>query len=233
MHPILLEIEPILRPNPNLYEYWMFPVLLVVFIILAYVKIAYSKRFQRIFSSLVRLQILRQLMREELVFSHRATVLLFLNFVLIISLVIYTYINYAGWSVGEWKGQALYWLITGYVAAAYSLKLVGNYSLRILFNDKGLLKEYMYEVVLLNKVLGLILIPLVFGLIFLNIGSVQLLYMIFIFIVGASLLYRIIQGAIMCAGYTISGVYIILYLCTLEILPFALVYKAIALQVTG
>jgi hypothetical protein len=172
-------------------------------------------------------------MREELVFSHRATILLFFNFVLLISLVIYTYINYAEWSVGAWKGQALYWLITGYVAGAYLLKLVGNYLLRKLFNDKGLLKEYMYEVVLLNKVLGLLLIPLVFGLVFLNIGSVYILFIIILFLLGTALLYRIIQGAIMCTGYTISGVYIILYLCTLEILPFALVYKAIALQVTG
>ncbi len=229
---LIVDIEPILRPSPNLYEYWMFPVLLAIFIILAYVRLAYSKRLPRIFSSVFRIQIMRQMMREELVFSHRASVLLFVNFVLVISLILYSYADFQGWKLGIWQGQSLYWAIAGIVSSVYIIKLFGNYLLRKLFNDKGLLKEYMYEVFLLNKVLGLLFIPIVFGLIFLNTANLSVLFLVFLILMAITILYRLIQGSIMCSGYTVSAVYIILYLCTLEILPFAIVFKAIALQVT-
>lgn len=222
-----IEIAPELRPSPNLFEDWMLAVFFVTLLGIAYVRIVYQRRLQRLFNSLVRLQILRQVMREELVFSHRASVLLFFNFVLLAALIIYLALKYYGATLPAGEGLKSYGIVAGAVAAVYFGKLVLNRFIRRLLSDAGLIREYLFEVFLVNKVAGLFAIPLALGMAFLNIEDVAPLFLAALFFAMAMLLYRIIQGLLMSASYPVSPVYIILYLCTLEILPFVVLIKAL------
>ncbi len=224
-------IEPLLRPSPNLYEYWMLGIFMLVLVILAYVRVVYAKRLQRLYSSLVRLQILRQVMREELVFSHRASVLLFLNFVLILSLIFYAAVKYYGWNLHDSTGLSFYGMVVAAVAGIYLLKLIIASVLRLVLNDPGLLREYLYVVFLVNKAAGLILLPLALGVIYLNVGLLQNLFMAGLILAVVFILYRTAQGLILSAGYRVPWVYIILYLCTLEIIPFMVIIKALSREV--
>ncbi len=219
------ELTPVLRDTPNLYEYWMLAVFLIVLAILAYVRVAYTRRLFRLFSSLVRIQILRQVMREELVFSHRVSVLLFINFALVSSLILFCAAKYYGWIIGYLNGWQLYLAIVSGVLGIYLLKLVGNSILRKVLRDPGLIKEYLFEVFLVNKALSVILLPFAIAVTFSNIGKLNVLFNIAGIIFLVFIVYRLIQGLIISLSYPISRVYIILYLCTLEILPFLIVWN--------
>lgn len=222
-------IEPILRTQPNLYEYWMLPIFILVLIILAYVRVGYAKRLNRLFSSLIRIQILRQVMREELVFSHRASVLLHFNFILIGATIIYCALQINNVQVNEAQGFVLYAVIAGLLASLYIGKLILNVILRKLYRDPGILREYLFEVFLINKAAGVALIPFTVGLVFVNISRARELLWIIGIGVGLFLIFRLVQGFRMTLSYRVSLVYIILYLCTLEILPILALVKVIEL----
>jgi len=220
-------LEPIPRESPNLYESWMLPVLLLILAIIAYVRVAYGRRLSRLFNSLWRIQILRQVMREELVFSHRASVLLHFNFVLVAALAVYAWLKVTDRSIFNLEGFALYVSLAGIVAAVYILKLIITAVLRAAFKDPGLIREYLFEVFLINKAAGILLLPFALALIILNISKAHTLILIIAISALLFIVFRFVQGLRLSLDYKVSGVYIILYLCTLEILPFLVLAKAV------
>lgn len=220
-------ITPILRESPNLYEYWMVAVFLVVVGVLAYVRAVYSKRLRRLFSSISRIQILRQVMREELVFSHRASVLLFFNFVIVLAMICYAVLKYNDTALFREFGSDLFIYLAIAVALIYLFKIILNNVLRILYKDPGVIREYLFEVFLMNKALGIVLLPIAAGMVFLNITKLDLLIPLFIGIFLLAVVFRLVQGLRLTFSYPIPRVYIILYLCTLEILPFAVLVLAL------
>lgn len=224
----LLQIEliPELRPSPSLHEDWMPVIFLIALLSLAYVRIAYQRRLQRLFSSLARVQILRQVMREELVFSHRASVLLFMNFVLLTAMILYLAFVHYGWQLPGGKGAAGYGVLAGAVALIYIGKLVLGRAMRTLLDEAGLIREYLFEVFLVNKALGLFALPLAVALAYLNRGNLDLIFSLTLFLGLAALVFRVAKGLILSKAHRVSRVYIILYLCTLELLPLAVLVKA-------
>lgn len=217
-----MEIEPILRPDPNLYAYWMLPVLILCALSIAYVRVAYTKRIQLLIRSTLRLQILRQVLREELLFSHRASILLFLNFILSAGLILYAVSTYYQVQVFGLLGIQRFAALTLLVLGVYLLKFFGILFLRWLYNDQGVLREYLFEVFSVCKSMGLFLLPLGVIIITVNVGDVPLWMGITGIVSLVFLLLRTAQGLALSFSSSISRIYIILYLCSLEIMPFLL-----------
>lgn len=222
-----IEILPELRPNPTLYEDWMLLVFLLVLLNIAYVRIAYQRRMQRLFDSLIRVQILRQVMREELVFSHRASILLFLNFCLLAGLTLYLAFKWLSLPMPLDPGWTSFLIFALGIAVLYYGKLILSRFLRWVLQDSGLIREYLFEVFLINKVAGIFVLPLAVGIAFLNISNIAWLFLAAVILGIALFGYRILQGLILSSAHTVSRVYIILYLCTLEILPLYLLIEAV------
>jgi hypothetical protein len=217
-----MEIIPELRPDPQLYEYWMLPVFFLSFLILAYVRFTYNKRILQLIRSSLRLQILRQVMREELLFSHRASILLFLNFILSSGMILYAASNYYGLDINGFEGIQRYGIITLAVLLLYLLKFTVILILRWLYSDHGVLREYLYEVFSISKLMGLFLLPLSLILVTVNIGLITQIMSFIAVLVALFLLLRTVQGLILSFDAPVSRIYIILYLCSLEIIPFLL-----------
>ncbi|MFN2430786.1 MAG: DUF4271 domain-containing protein, partial [Cryomorphaceae bacterium] len=77
------------------------------------------------------------------------------------------------------------------------------------------------------KALGIILLPVAAGMVFLNITELDVLIPLFSGIFLLAVVFRLVQGLRLTFSYPIPGVYIILYLCTLEILPFVVLVLAL------
>lgn len=234
---IILQIQsvenllPELRQVPNLYEYWMLIAFFVMLSIIAYMRVAYTRRLYRLFSSLIRIQILRQVMREELVFSHRVSVLLFINFALVIGMILFGATKFYGWTVWSLAGWELYIALSAIVAGSYLLKLILSALLRKILRDPGLIKEYLFEVFLVNKAIGVVFLPFAIAISFINVGNLHVLFIIVGILFVLFVLFRLFQGLAMSLSYPVSRVYIILYLCTLEILPFMIVWKIFQMHI--
>lgn len=170
-------------------------------------------------------------MREELVFSHRVSVFLFLNFALVSGLLLYTASKFYGWNIFGYTGFQSFIICFCAVAIAYLLKLFISFILRNLYGDPGLIREYLFEVILINKVLSILLIPFAIAIVFVNLSYLTVLFITVGIIVGFFLIFRVFQGILMSLSYSVSSVYIILYICTLEILPFLVVFKIFTIEI--
>jgi hypothetical protein len=215
-------MEPILRENPILFESWMIGVFLIALGALAYIRVVYSKRFGLLFKTAARLQILRQVMREELLFSHRASLVFFAHFVVMASLVVYAALNFYEVVEEETLGLSLYLIVLFGLLLLYLLKFFFMGVLRWVYEDKGLLREYRFEVFSVSKILGMIYLPLALISVSVNVGELEWVFPLAALLFGFSFAFRAVQGLAMSFSYNVSRIYIILYLCTLEILPFVL-----------
>lgn len=110
--------------------------------------------------------------------------------------------------------------------AGYHLFLIGF--IRLLgwtFNARHCAKEMVTNLWVYNTVIGLMISPFVIALFYVRPTSVQpLIYFIFT-IFSIYLIFRFIRLIKILFEYRVSILYMILYLCALEILPFLVLYK--------
>jgi hypothetical protein len=215
-------MEPIIRENPILFEPWMAGVFILALIALAYIRVAYSKRFNLLLKTAARLQILRQVMREELLFSHRASLVLFAHFVAMTALILYAALEYYKLIDVKFSGFTLYLVLFFGLLFLYLSKFLFMGLLKWVYRDKGLLREYRFEVFSVSKILGLIFLPLALIAVSVNVGKLEWVFPLAGLLFVVAFIFRTAQGLAMSFSYKISRIYIILYLCTLEILPFVL-----------
>ena len=215
-------MEPILRETPSLFEPWMSIVFFLSMAGLAYIRIVYPRRFGILAKTAFRLQILRQVMREELLFSHRSSLVLFTHFIIMTSVIIYAAINYYNVLGASQAGLGTFSIIVLAVLAIYLLKFSLMGFLKWAYADEGLIREYRFEVFSISKILGIVYLPIAILVVTQNVGSISWIFILAIILFVVSLIWRTVQGLAMSFSYSVSPVYIILYLCTLEILPFVL-----------
>ncbi|MCH2214706.1 MAG: DUF4271 domain-containing protein [Flavobacteriales bacterium] len=198
----------------------------IVFLIslaaLAYIRLVYPRRFGLLAKTAFRLQILRQVMREELLFSHRSSLVLFAHFIVMTSIIIYAAVNYFGVISTSQTGIAVFLIILMSVLMVYLLKFLLMGFLKWVYADRGLIREYRFEVFSISKILGLFYLPISILVVTQNVERLNWIFLFAAFLFLISVIWRTIQGLIMSFSYTVSPIYIILYLCTFEISPFVL-----------
>ena len=215
-------MEPILRETPTLFEPWMSIVFMISLAALAYIRLVYPRRFGLLAKTAFRLQILRQVMREELLFSHRSSLVLFAHFIVMTSIIIYAAVNHYGVMSIDQSGIGIFSIILLAVLIVYLLKFSLMGFLKWAYADKGLIREYRFEVFSISKISGLVYLPIAILVVTQNVGSLNGIFIFAVVLFLISAIWRTVQGLIMSFSYSVSPVYIILYLCTLEILPFVL-----------
>jgi hypothetical protein len=133
--------------------------------------------------------------------------------------------QHKGWvSIGFW------WLIlycASILAIVYFIKFLFIQFSGWVFNNTAAAKTYIFVVFLSNKIVGILLIPFLLVLSFSGEAIVQVALTISVFLLGAMLLYRyIVSMATFKQELSVNGVHFFIYLCTVEILPLLLIYKA-------
>jgi hypothetical protein len=102
--------------------------------------------------------------------------------------------------------------------------------MRLLFNGDYSLREYEFNYGLLLKVAGSGLFPLCLLLAYSKVIPSDFLVLIGLILIVASIAWRWARGWLNAVTNRISIVYIILYLCTLEILPAVVLLKVLLVR---
>ncbi|MFI5150597.1 MAG: DUF4271 domain-containing protein [Bacteroidia bacterium] len=205
---------------------FLFLILFLAFIFFVFVKIYSRRKLQQLFLAFIKPSAMNQLLREEYAFTDRSTILLLALSWLILPLFIFQAITHFHPSYLLSDGIILYAQGLVCFGAMYLVKILSIRFLALTTGFKAEGSEYIYTILLFNKVAGLIMFPLVLLLAFARqLNPVHLLY-IGISILSILLIYRLlrlIQVALSTSG--VSVLYLFLYLCTLEILPFVVIIK--------
>lgn len=212
--------EPTLKDNIN--KTWPSIVLTTALLLLAFTKAFGLNRFRQIYKSLFSYYSAHEVVREEKVFFHQVNFSLFLVYLFTISLLLYFVATYIHPNNNQ---PFLYPAILGMVIAAYLIKFLFNSILGYLFDYSQHVPTYTYNVLLYNYLLGILLIPSLALIYFSDFPNSQILNFIILPLIAIILLIRFVRFFAMGISNNVSYLYIILYICTLEILPLVVLGK--------
>ncbi len=186
----------------------------------------YNRNYQNIIKSGINYQYAYKLVKEGNSISYRVNN--FLNFVFYMNFAMFLFlsIKLLGFDINmqEWK---VYLLIFSALLVIYIIKYFVFNILGFIFNEKLTTNEYITNVGIYNKILGVFLFPIIIMIPYISLQFKLPLMYIGIFIIILSLILRFLRAFQIAFKIKLSIFYLILYLCTLEILPILIIGKMI------
>ncbi len=219
---IYREAQKINRRPKN--ESWLLPVFIVSILIIVWVKIYYQRFLNQVIQTVINYQLSLKLLRERNIIIRRLFTLLNIHFVIIVALFLFFYNQKFGLLIGldGLKGFGL-------ILAGVFIFNIGRYVLQrivaYIFDCTPIVKEYLHNVFLINKNIGLLLLPLTIIAVYLGSPVDKYLLLIGLITLIISIIYQFIRGFTLILKKGVLLFYSILYFCTLEILPVILGIK--------
>ena len=204
----------------------LFYLLVGIILIYGFVNYMYPQYFQKLFSQFSQSSIRMMQNREQLLQNNFASLLLNLCFILSFSLLVSLFIY------NRHLLPISFWLVYFYLCLFFTSLYLGKYiCLEIagaIFSTKELVKTYIFLVFMINKVLGILLLPFILILAFakpiyftaaiVGAGCLSALLFIYRYLLSITSVRNKLQ---------ISSFHFFLYLCTFEILPLMILYKLV------
>ena len=208
-------------------EIWVIGVILFSTFVFAFIRMFYNKRYRNIIKSGINYQYAYKIVKEGNSVSSRVTTFLSMVFYINISMFIFLMFKLLNIQVNisDWK---LYLLLILSLFIMYVGKLVINRILGFVFGVNDVVSEYLTNVWIYNIILGIFILPFIISIPFVPPEfKLPLMYM-GIGLIIMSLLFRLIRNFRIAFKIKLSIFYLILYLCTLEILPILIIGKMIS-----
>ncbi len=223
LQPVNSNPIPLPRRTPD----WFTLTLIFVIIAFAWIRVFYSKIFKQLINAFFSNSISNQVVRDENILVQRASILMSFVFYLTGSLFIYQVSVFFNWDypfLGE--GFLRFLVVCLIVAFAYSFKMVLLKAMGEVFELDRPVASYIFNIFLINNMLGLILIPVVVAIAFVVTYSTGIAIYTGVALVIIAFIYRLVRA--FNIWMTLPGVsifYLILYFCTLEIAPLVIIVK--------
>lgn len=205
---------------------WIIGVILFSAFVFAWIKMFYNRNYQNIIKSGINYQYAYKLVKEGNSVSYRVNT--FLNFVFYMNFAMFIFltIKLLGYDINiqEWK---IYLLIFSLLLIIYTGKSFVFNILGFIFNSKQTVNEYITNISIYNKILGVFLFPIIIAIPYISLQFKLPLMYIGIITIGISLIFRFLRAFQIAFKIKLSIFYLILYLCALEILPILIIGKMI------
>lgn len=219
--------EPLLRNDIS--PFWMFPILILVLIVFTWLKVFYTKYFSQMFQAFTNNNLTNQIVRDENMLIQRASVYLSLVFNLIAAMFLYLVSIHYEWPLaGIGYGFSRFIFFAIIVSAAYTFKFLLLKFCGWLFDQDREMATYIFNIFLINNVLGIVLLPFILLLAYNQSILASYLVTLCLILAGMAFLYRVYRGILVgFNAMTFSPLYLFLYLCTLEIAPLLILIRIV------
>lgn len=200
--------------------------------LLASIRLIFPKYFKNLFLLFMQTSIRQKQTREQLLQNNLASVFLNILFIASVGLYITLLIQYKHWADFPFYHLLLY--CAGVLFVVYLGKYIFLAFSGWVFNVPEATGAYTFIVFLVNKVLGIVLIPFVWLITFSPQPIKQIAITISAGIVFVLFAYRyLISFGVIRSNLKVSALHFFLYLCAVELLPLVLIYKLLVNFVTG
>ncbi|MFC0775934.1 DUF4271 domain-containing protein [Terrimonas alba] len=228
-HPFFnFNTRPVVTP-PDIKRFngkeLLFYVLVALVIIFALLKLAFSKYFNDLFRVFFRTTMKQRQIKEQLMQTPFPSLVFNGFFVASAGLYANFLLHYFGF-----KPVDNFWLLYLYccigLSIIYLVKFIGLIVCGWLFNMKKAAESYIFIVFIINKVIGIALLPFNFLLAFTDGAMHSIALMLSWCCIAGLFLYRFILGfAAIRNEVKFNLFHFFLYLCAFEIAPLLLIYK--------
>ena len=227
LHTVLKGVEvvfpgrKILRNNPD----WLIGILLVCFLLFATVRLIFNKYLSQLMQSTINYSTFTRLLRERYFNFFHASFRLDIISNTILALFFYQFL--AAYKINFGYSNSFYVFLTclGIVIGYFTVKRILYYLIGILTESRQEIQEYLFNIKVFNRVLGLFLLPICGVVAFIPLSQIEPVLYAGAFVVLVFYLMTLLRGAKIFLKKQFSISYLILYLCTLEFLPLVLLYS--------
>lgn len=210
----------------NNYTYdWLLGIFLFLVVLFVWIRLFYSKFFNALANALVSFQLSVKLFQERNVLLQRVSIVLDFIYVIVTSIFIFELIEFTGVAGTGMKGINLFLLLVNIIMLYAILRVMILRMTGSLFLVRPLFSEYIHNTFVINKGLGILLFPVVIMAHYLPDDLIPVMLVLGIVFFSIAFLYKSFRAYQIIIRRDILIFYLILYLCTLEILPLLLGYK--------
>lgn len=206
---------------------WFTIVLLGMLVLLTWFKVFYIRIFSQLWDAFFSLTTTNQIVRDESVLLQRASLILSIIAYFVSGLFLYQVSVVMGWNhyllPGGFNRFILFALI---IALAYSIKMILLRFLSVVFKIEKPVATYIFNIFLVNMVIGLFLFPAIILIAYLPAEYRYYIVTGTLVILASLLLYRLFRAVgIGLSIQRFSLFYLFLYICSFEIAPLLIIYK--------
>jgi hypothetical protein len=190
------------------------------------IKTNYRKFMDQVGNALINFQLAEKTLREKNILARRAYFMLNLNYILMFSLFILLVLLSIDFKLPH-KYYLDYLIIFSGLSILILIRLGIIYLNGFLFQMMPATLEYIHNIFLINKNLGIIFLPVLFSSIYTPPQVSKILLSTGFILLFLATLLKIVRGFQIIIKNRVLLFYSILYLCTLELLPLVLGSKLI------
>ncbi len=204
---------------------WLLGIFLLLVVLFVWIRIFYSKFFATLGNALVSYHMSAKLLEEKNVLSQRVSAVLDFIYLIVFSVFLYELIAFKGFTLSGTSGIRIFLILFNMMILYALFRIIMLKLLGFLFLSRSLFSEYLHNTFVANKGLGIVLFPVVVMAHYLPGLLIPVLLIAGIAAFFIAFFWKLFRAYQIIIRRDILIFYLILYLCTLEILPFLLGYK--------
>jgi len=204
---------------------WLLGIFLFLVVLFVWIRVFYSKFFATLANALVSFQLSVKLFQERNVLLQRVSIVLDFIYIIVTAIFVFEVIEYSGFSKTGMSGIKLFLLLLNILMLYAILRVVVLRMTGSLFRATPLFSEYIHNTFVINKGMGILLFPIVIMAEYLPYELIPVVLILGTTIIAVAFLFKSFRAYQIIIRRDILLFYLILYLCTLEILPLLLGYK--------
>ncbi|PSL35281.1 uncharacterized protein DUF4271 [Chitinophaga ginsengisoli] len=212
---------------------WLVYVMAGVVLLLGIIRLSYLKYFSDLFRAFMNPTLSQRQLKDQLSQSPFPNFLLNSFFVISLALYLYLLMYRQQYITSNTAWMAIPGLIV-LVAVVYGVKYLMLRFCGWLFGSSELADAYIFILYLINKVLGILLVPFLVILAFCTPELAKAFMYISIFFIVLLVAYRYIRSYSVVKQYlSFSRLHFFLYLCAFEVAPVLIITKVLLVALTG
>ncbi len=226
----MMQEKKLLPSGFNVDLVWLLPALVVIVAMTGWIRFASGKFFRELFQAVFYHTSSDNL--YKITHFRKSAWSVGLNFLFLINLGLFVYelMTHFGIRPAGIDGLGLWGIATGVLMTVSFLKTGIYRFLGWVFNTREATRRFLFEVNLLNKAFGVILVPFIVVIPYVHPQYELLLLVSGLVLFVVMYLIQLLKGVKIILHEPLSVFYMILYLCALEILPIVTIYKIVVLQ---
>jgi hypothetical protein len=223
------DIEKI-KKSSNIQFDWISIILLISLIIISWIRLFNKKYFFSVIKSAFIYQHSSAILKEKNSLTGRVSFAFNLVYFLSLSLFLFQVFDFFKINIYPNNPTHLYLFIVGFLLSLNIYRFITSKLIAFLFIKEKIFNEYYYNLSLYNKNIGLFIVPFVVLYRFLQLNNYKLVIYSGLIFIAFYLFLFIIRSFKIIIRNNVSIFYIILYLCTFEIVPILIIIKLLFLN---
>jgi hypothetical protein len=215
-------------PNGNSLHYsgsWIPGMVILSLLLIAWIKMAYVQFLTPVLFSTFNYKEALKLYNSKNVPANNAFIILHLVFAVNSGLFLLFVAWHFNFNLPPLNPLLLFISSLSLLVILFAMKSAALRITGFLFDTPGFFGEYAHNISLYNKIFGILLMPLIVGLLYADPGIHGILIRVGLGLGIVIYLLQLVRGLEIIARKDFSLFYLILYLCAFEILPLCILYK--------